>query len=158
ATNKQAPVALSALIYDGLGYTHQGWLTEDQAYFVVDDELDELDNGHTTRTRVFDVSDPANPNLVGFYEAETAAVDHNLYIVHDLVYMANYRSGLRILALDDPSTASLSEVGFFDTVPADDLAEFAGAFTAYPFFESGVVVVSSMEEGLFVLRPQLPGS
>ncbi len=153
-TDKSAPIELSSLVYEDLGYTHQGWLTTDQAYFVVNDELDEQASHIPTRTRVFDVSDPTAPVLVGAYDGPTAAVDHNLYIVEDLVYMANYRSGLRIVQLDDPSTASLTEVGYFDTVPGDDAAEFGGAFTAYPFFESGIVVVSSMEQGLFILRPE----
>lgn len=40
-TNKSAPLMLSRTGYVGRGYTHQGWLTNDQAYFLLDDELDE---------------------------------------------------------------------------------------------------------------------
>jgi len=69
---------------------------------------------------VFDVSDPDAPALVGFYDSQLTAVDHNLYIVDDLVYMANYRSGLRVVRIDDPATAAMTEVGYFDTYPADD--------------------------------------
>ncbi len=48
------------------------------------------------------------------------------------------------------------EVGFFDTTPYErNPPGFAGAWTAFPFFESGTVVVSSMNEGLFVLRPRM---
>ena len=43
-TNKAAPVMLSRTGYSGSRYTHQGWLTEDQAYFLLDDEEDERDN------------------------------------------------------------------------------------------------------------------
>ena len=31
---------LARTTYSGVGYTHQGWLTDDQAHFLVDDELD----------------------------------------------------------------------------------------------------------------------
>ena len=31
-----------------------------------------------------------------------------------------------------------------------------GAWTAWPFFESGMIIVSSMNEGLFIVRPQRP--
>ena len=155
-TDKTAPVALSSVTYDGVGYTHQGWLTEDQRYFVLDDEADEGEFGHPTRTRVFDVSDPTAPVFVGAYDADVFAADHNLYIVGDLVYMANYRSGLRIARLDDPATAAMTEVGYFDTFPADDVPDFQGAFSNYPFFDSGTVVVTSRREGVFVLRPEIP--
>ena len=45
----------------GYGYTHQGWLTGDQRYFLVDDELDEINYHHNTRTYVWDVSDLEAP-------------------------------------------------------------------------------------------------
>lgn len=151
-TDPSAPAGLSTLTYEGVGYTHQGWLTEDQRYFVLGDELDELNLGHPTRTRVFDVSDPTMPVLVGHYDGPTPAVDHNLFIRGDVVYMSNYASGLRVVRLDDPATATMTEVGFFDTVPATDEPSFAGAFSNYPFFEGEVVVVTSRAEGLFVVR------
>src|SRR6185369_9060973 len=42
--------------------------------------------------------------------------------------------------------------------PADDVPSFNGAWSNYPFFASGVVVVSGIEQGLFVLRPILVSS
>ena len=56
-TEKSAPRLLSRTGYAGAGYTHQGWLTEDHVYFLVDDEFDEIRSGHPTRTWVWDVSD-----------------------------------------------------------------------------------------------------
>jgi choice-of-anchor B domain-containing protein len=52
-TDKDNPVALSRTFYDNDGYSHQGWLTPDQATFLHGDELDELfgEVGETT-TRV----------------------------------------------------------------------------------------------------------
>lgn len=35
--------------------------------------------------------------------------------------------------------------------PADDATAFAGTWGNYPYFDSGTVVVSGIEEGLFVL-------
>jgi choice-of-anchor B domain-containing protein len=157
-TDKTAVVSLSEVTYPGVGYAHQGWLTEDQRYFVLDDEADEGQFGHGTRTRVFDVADPTAPVFVGYYEAAVSAADHNLFIVGDLVYMANYRSGLRIARIVDPAQADFVDVGFFDTYPADDAPDFLGAFSSYPFFRSDTVVVSSRQEGLFVLRPDVTPS
>jgi choice-of-anchor B domain-containing protein len=62
-TNKSAPVQLSRTSYPRSGYTHQGWLTENHRYFVLDDELDEEIYGHNTLTRFFSVADLDAPTL-----------------------------------------------------------------------------------------------
>ncbi len=154
-TNKQIPVQLSRTSYSLSAYTHQGWLTEDQAYFLLDDELDEQNFGHPTRTRVFDVSDLDAPDLTGIFDGSTTAIDHNLYVKGNFAYQANYRAGLRILDISGVSGANLQEVAYFDIYPADDFAQFNAAWSNYPFFESGVVIVSGIEQGLFILQPNL---
>jgi choice-of-anchor B domain-containing protein len=154
-TDKASPVQLSRTGYGGVGYTHQGWLTEDHRWFLLDDELDESFFGHNTRTRVFDVADLDQPVLAGHHDGVTGSSDHNLYVRGDLVYEANYRSGLRILRIGDLASAELTEVGFFDVYPADDGVSFNGAWSSYPWFASGNVIVSGREQGLFVLRPVL---
>ena len=50
----------------------------------------------------------------------------------------------------------LEPAGFFDVYPEDDAPEFNGAWSAYPFFPSGVVAVSGIEQGLFLLAPEIP--
>lgn len=155
-TDKSAPLTLSSTDYEGRGYTHQGWLTEDHAFFVVDDELDERDGDHNTRTYVWNVEDLEAPFVTGTYTGPTPAIDHNLYVKGDLVYLANYRAGMRILHIDDARQGRLSEVAYFDIDPDSDARDFGGAWTAFPFFSSGNVLVSS-REALFVLRPTLDG-
>jgi choice-of-anchor B domain-containing protein len=155
-TDKSAPVQLARVPYEGASYTHQGWLTDDQQYFLIDDEADE-GKGFNTRTYVFDVSDPANAKHIGTHAGTNPAIDHNQYIVGNHSFQANYRSGLRILDITGVATATLSEVAYFDIYPADNAAEFNGAWSVYPFFASGNVVVSGIEQGLFVLRPNLGG-
>jgi hypothetical protein len=60
-------------------------------------------------------------------------------------------AGLRILDISDPTNPR--EVGFFDTVPyGENQAGFAGSWSNYPFFKSGVVGVTSMREGFFLVR------
>ncbi|MGI8839055.1 MAG: choice-of-anchor B family protein [Pyrinomonadaceae bacterium] len=155
-TNKGAPFQLSRTPYAYSAYTHQGWLTEDQSNFLVDDELDERTFGCNTRTHIFNVSDLDAPSPSGFYEGTSTAIDHNLYVRGIYAYEANYRSGLRILDFSNIAAASLSEVAFFDVYPVDDAPEYNGAWSNYPFFASGIVVVSGIEQGLFVLRPGNP--
>ncbi len=154
-TNKSNPVQLSRTPYAGSAYTHQAWLTEDQVHLLLDDELDEQNFGHNTRTRVFDVSDLDAPSFVGSYDSGNPAIDHNQYVKGNFSYQSNYRSGLRILDISGVATASLTEAAFFDVYPADDAAQFNGTWSNYPYFDSGVVIVSGIEQGLFILRPNL---
>ncbi len=138
--------------YTGQRYTHQGWLTEDHQYFLMNDELDESNNGHNTRTYIWDVRNLDNPIFMGYYEANVAAIDHNLYIKGNKAYMANYRSGLRVLDISDIANGNLSEIGYFDIYPSSNSSQFNGAWSNYPYFPSGNIIVSGIEQGLFVLR------
>ncbi|NDB80083.1 choice-of-anchor B family protein, partial [archaeon] len=58
-------------------YTHQGWLTEDHRYFIVNDELDESNNAYNnTRTLIWNVEDLNNPVVHKTYFGPTPAIDH----------------------------------------------------------------------------------
>ncbi len=152
-TDKRSPRRLSRTPYEGSAYTHQGWLTEDHRHFLLGDELDEVRRGVPTTTYVFDVAELTAPALLTAHRAETPAIDHNIYTKGDRVYQANYRAGLRILDSSRIADGELRETAFFDIYPEDDAAEFNGAWSSYPYFESGIVIVSGIEQGLFVLRP-----
>lgn len=152
-TDKSNPVMLSRTPYDQVAYTHQGWLTEDQAVFLMNDELDEIRFGHNTRTYMWDMSDLEDPQLLGRHEAETTATTHNAYVVGDRVYQANYRAGLQVLDVSRAAEGELTEVASFDTYPPDGDSGFShGSWSNYPFFDNGTVLVHGYE-GLFILRP-----
>ena len=141
--------------YPGVAYAHQGWLTEDHRYFFMNDELDEL-VGLTDRTRtlVWDVAELDDPILVAEHFGPTGATDHNLYIRGNRMYQANYQGGFRLVDISDPERPVA--IGSFDTTPyeGDPPGFGSGAWTAYPFLPSGTVVVTSMYEGLFLLKPR----
>ncbi len=153
-TDRENPIAIARGEYPNVGYTHQGWLTEDHRHFFMGDEADESQGRvDRTRTLIWDVADLDDPLLLKEHFAETGTIDHNQYIRGNRLYQANLMSGLRVLDISDVENPV--EIGFFDTVPDDaGLPAFGGAWSNYPFFESGVVVVSSWGEGLFVLRPR----
>lgn len=153
-TTKGAPVTLSSLVYLQLGFVHQAWLTENHRYAFLGDELDELDFGVPTRTRVIDLLDLDNPSLAFVYDAATAAIDHNMYVLGDRLFQANYSSGLRVLAIGDLTNGELVEIAFFDTYPQGDAAEFVGAWSVYPYLPSGNLLVNDINNGLFILSVQ----
>jgi choice-of-anchor B domain-containing protein len=154
-TDKSAPVTLSSVTYSGAAYPHQGWLSEDQRYLLVNDELDETNVGHNAWTWVWDVSDLAAPVLVGHHEHALPVIDHNLYVHGQYAYASNYEAGLRILRIDNLSKAQLTEVAWFDTYPASNHAAFNGNWNNYRFPGSGHVIATGIDEGFFVLDPQL---
>lgn len=151
-SDKNNPFPVSRATYPKLGYTHQGWVTDDQRYLYVNDELDELSGlVELSRTLVWDVVDIDNPILVAEYLGPSPAIDHNLYVKGDLLYTANYQFGMRVVDISDRENPV--ERAFFDTAPTEpDVAGWNGAWTAYPFFDSGTVAVTSQAEGLFLLR------
>ena len=153
-TEKEAPTPIGGASHPGVAYIHQGWLTEDHRYYYLDDELDELvGTASRTRTYIYDVAELDDPILVGSVDGPTGATDHNLYVKGDRMYQANYQAGFRLFDISDPEAPE--EIGWFDTTPYEgDPPGFVGAWTAYPFFESGTVVVTSMYEGVFLLRPR----
>ena len=151
-TDKSNPRAISRATYPNVGYSHQGWITEDHRFFYMNDELDEL-AGSTPRTRtmIWDVTDIDDPQLVGEFMGATEASDHNLYIRGNTMYQSNYQAGLRVIDISNPTEPK--EIGYFDTVPTgENVAGFGGSWSNYPFFASNIIIVTSGNEGLFLLK------
>jgi choice-of-anchor B domain-containing protein len=151
-TDKANPKRISSASYPNVAYAHQGWLSADHRYFFLNDEGDELaGNAPKTRTMVFDIADLEDPVVTKEFFGTTPASDHNLYVKDRYMYQSNYVAGLRVIDVSDPKNPV--EVGFFDTMPfGEDQAGFAGTWSNYPYFKSGVVAVTSMREGLFLVR------
>ncbi|UAM97850.1 choice-of-anchor B family protein [Polaribacter litorisediminis] len=151
-SDKSNPIQLSAISYSNVRYTHQGWFTEDFNYFILGDELDEFRLGNKTRSIIFDFKDLDNPKLHFEYLGTTDAIDHNGYVKDNIYYQANYTAGVRMLDISDIENKIMTEVGFFDTHPTNNLAQFNGAWNVYPYFESNVIVISDIERGLFLIK------
>ncbi|MHC5002471.1 MAG: choice-of-anchor B family protein, partial [Planctomycetota bacterium] len=94
------------------------------------------------------VSDLTDPVQVSTFTNGSTAITHNLYTLGNLVFAANYRSGLRVIDVSNP--VSPSEVAFFDTYPENDGVNFNGLWSNYPYFPSGTIIGSDREKGLFV--------
>ena len=151
-TDKKNPELISSIEYSNAGYTHQGWISDDHKYFFLGDELDELKIGHRTKTRVFDIQNLENPIIHNTYYGQTASIDHNLYVKGSKIYMANYTSGMRVVDFNNISDNDFREEGYIDTYPSDNSTNFFGAWNVYPFFSSGVILISDINYGLFIVK------
>ena len=151
-SDKNHPVPISIGTYPNSAFVHQGWLTDDHAFFYQNDEADE-NRGvvDRTRTMIWDVTDLDDPEMIGEFFGDANSTDHNLYVHGDYMYQANNASGLRIIDVRD--RANPVEVGFFDTTPNGlNVSGFDGTWSNYPFFESGMILLTSRREGLFIVQ------
>jgi choice-of-anchor B domain-containing protein len=152
-TDKANPILISSFLYSNTGYTHQGWFTPDQKYWILSDELDEIDFGFNSKSIIIDMTNLDAPVLKGNYFGPTAAIDHNGYCKGNEFYLANYTAGLSILNIADiNSSNTMTEIASFDTYPQNNSANFNGAWNTYPYFPSGSIIISDINRGLFIVR------
>lgn len=152
-SNKNNPVTISAASNPKMEYSHQGWLTEDHRYFLMNDEWDEINFGRSTKTYIWDVRDIHKPSFLGYHTHNTQSIDHNLFVSGDYVFQSNYTSGLRILHLEEIEKSKLNEVAYFDSEYSNNDVISAGAWGNYPYLPSGTLIMSDIYNGLFILRP-----
>ncbi|CAN5131993.1 MAG: hypothetical protein H0W36_04265 [Gemmatimonadetes bacterium] len=151
---------LSFTTYPG-AFTHSSWLSRDGRYLYVTDEI------VNAPIRIYDVSNPATPVLVGSYQPRVGTVPHHFIVRDDrFAYLSHYKHGVEVLDVSDPLRPRL--VGFYDTFPGAqaDVVSPAGALalahddsqTLYDgvwgvhWTADGRVVASDMHSGLYVLR------
>ena len=128
-TDKGNPIPISTVTYANVSYTHQGWFTEDQRYFVLGDETDEINFGFNSRTIIIDLNDLDNPQFDFSYSGATPATDHNGYVNGDKFYLSNNAAGLRVMDVSDLGNQNMVEIGYFDSYPPDNAAGFNGAWS-----------------------------
>lgn len=107
---------------------------------------------------MWDLQDLDDPKLIGMDNDGKTSIDHNIFIKDGLAYKNNYTAGLRIDDTFQVGQGRLTERGFFDVFPADDETKSAGTWGNCPFFDDGIVAVSSTEEGLFILKNRAKSS
>ncbi|MEM7084803.1 MAG: choice-of-anchor B family protein [Bacteroidota bacterium] len=155
-TDKANPQSISTMSYPDAGYTHQGWFTEDQRYFLLGDEFDESNQGYNTRTVVFDLLNLDSPQLAFNFFGTTPAIDHNGYVKGNMYYLSNYAAGLRVLDISDIENGNMSETGFFDTYSDNNNASYNGVWNVYPYFDSGNIMINDRQYGFFLVKASDP--
>ena len=148
-TDKSAISLLGFDTWPGASYSHNVWVDVVTMRAYVGDEGIVYSQGTNSTLFEFDVSDLSSPSYVTSFTNGVGANSHNHIILGGRLYAANYASGMRVFDL-----SSRSEVGYFDTYPDGNGATFNGAWGAYVFPASRLVVVSDMNRGLFILEDE----
>jgi choice-of-anchor B domain-containing protein len=125
--------------------SHNNWLSDDGNTLFTTDE-----NSGAYIT-AFDISDVDDISELDRYRSRPGVIPHNVFIKDYYAIISYYRDGVIILDASDP--ANLIEVGRYDTSPNYQGSGFNGAWGVYPYLPSGNILVTDIEEGLYVLTP-----
>ncbi len=129
-------------------FTHNTWLSDDSNYIFTTDETG------NAPVASYDISDPTDiVELDQFRPVETlgeGVIPHNVHVWEDYLIISYYTDGCIIVDASRPDNLVL--VGNFDTyIPTS--TGFDGAWGAYPFLPSGLILISDIGNGLYVLEP-----
>jgi len=141
------PIELASFTsYPDAGYNHSGWLTDDGNIYAMQDE------NHGYDVKILDVSDFSNITVLSTFNSgvDPNSMAHNGIIKDNLLYIAYYHDGLRVFDITNPSNPV--QVNNYDTYLPNDHISYRGAWGVYPYLESGNVLVSDMQTGLYVFE------
>ena len=129
--------------YPDQGTNHSGW-KEDNTYVFADEN-------HGLSLKVIDVSDLSNLSVTALFNSgvDANSIAHNLIIRDDFVYVSYYHDGLQIFDISDPYNPI--KAGYYDTYLPNNHNGYAGNWGVDPQLSSGIILVSDVQSGLFVL-------
>lgn len=142
-SNKANPIVLAQQLTPGV-FTHNVWLSDDGQYLFTTDEV----SGASIAS--YDISDLADVQYldeVRSYQGN-GSIPHNVYYKDGWLVTSYYRDGVNVVDAHDPS--NLIEVGYYDVSPLTGNG-FNSIWGVYPFFASGNLILSDMENGLYVI-------
>jgi choice-of-anchor B domain-containing protein len=146
-TNKSNPVVLATQATP-TNFTHNTWLSDDRKFIFTTDE------NTNSYLGAYDVSNPSNiqeVDRIQSWNPNSGSIVHNTHILNNWAVTSWYRDGFVITDVTRPH--NLVNVGWYDSYPAGQGNGFDGAWGVFPFFPSGTIVVSNIDEGLFVYSP-----
>ena len=146
-TDKTNSVQL-AIQNTAANFTHNTWLSDDGSVLFTTDEVGDATVG------AYDVSDFNNieelDQFKPFFNLNSGAIPHNVFVWDGFLIISYYTEGC--IVVDAANPENLIQVGNFDTF-LNGTGGFDGAWGAYPFLPSGVILISDQSDGLFVLEP-----
>jgi len=144
-SNKSAP-ALMATQATSSDFCHNIWVSDDASWLVTTDEVS------GANIDAYDVSDLSDIRRLDTWQSNTGSgvIPHNVFILNQHLLTAYYRDGLTITDATHPD--NMIQTGFYDTSPFSGNG-FNGAWGVYPYLPSGNILITDIEEGLFVISP-----
>lgn len=133
--DRTSPIELARIEAPFISYHHSGWTSSDGSHLFINDELSQHPSPDVT---IWDISDIADPTMVGSIGDSTATV-HNLQVASDLAFFSYYSAGFRVYDISSPATPILLDE--YDTDPTSGQG-FSGAFGIDIFLPSRHVLVS----------------
>lgn len=133
--------------YPEAGYNHSGWLTEDKEYYYFADET------WGTAMKVMKVNDFQGMEIAGTFDAgndNQYSIAHNQLVHNGFLYVSYYYDGLQVYDIADPANPVRKYE--YATSTIEHRNNYEGSWGVYPFLPSGNIIVSDMQEGLFMLK------
>jgi choice-of-anchor B domain-containing protein len=124
-------------------FAHNAWLTDDGRYLFTTDEVP------NRPLEGWDLRDPLAPRKVTEFIAAPGSIPHNVLIDGNRLLVSHYTEGVQLLDIANPEQPR--RIGFYDTYPGGP-GGFNGAWGAYIFPGSNLIVVSDINGGLFVIE------
>ena len=145
-TDPNTPQVLGTMTdYTQSGYNHSGWLDLEGHYYYLGDET------HAKDIKTVDVSDLTDIKVINTFNAESPeekTIPHNILMRDHYLYVSYYYDGLQVFDVSDPLNPK--RIAYYDTFAEPNNGSYQGAWGVYPNLPSGLVLLSDMQNGLFV--------
>lgn len=124
-------------------FTHNTWLSDDGKYLFTTDEVS------NASIASYDITDMGDIKLLDQVKSNpgSGSIPHNVYYYQGWLVTSYYRDGVVIHDAHDPY--NLVEVGNIDVSPLSGNG-FNSIWGVYPYFNSGTIIASDIENGLYV--------
>ena len=147
-SDKSDPVLLATQSTPN-NFTHNCWISDDGNTLFT---TDEVSGAYVTSYDVFNLNDIEELDRIQAWSSNTNVIPHNTHVNGDFLITSYYTDGVSVVDASQPS--NLIEVAYYDTSDGYSGSGFNGAWGAYPFLPSRNILVSDIENGLYVLEPK----
>lgn len=128
-------------------FTHNSWLSDNSSFIFTTDETD------GAPVAAYDVSDINDVQIVDRFKIKPSesSIPHNVHVLNDYLIVSHYTQGVIIADASVPQ--KIVKIAGFDTAPNYSGGGFNGCWGVYPYFPSGLIAATDIEEGLYILKP-----
>jgi len=134
--------SLDSIVTQGQ-FTHNVWAN------AIDTIACTTDENQGGKLGIYDISNPSNIVLRSNYTINSNSTIHNVHLRGNRAHCSWYTQGYVCVDISDPAAPAL--IGNYDTNSQTGNG-YEGAWGCYPFAPSGIVYISDIGNGLYVLE------